>query len=141
MNTAVQKQPFEVEIRLPVRTYDIDFAGIVNNIVYVRWLEDLRLEMLARYFPLAEQLEKGIVPVIVQTKIDYKQPIKIDDHPIGKMWITAMEPLRWCVSAEISVNGKLAACSEQVGVFVNLQNSKLIRMPESLQRKYREFVA
>jgi acyl-CoA thioester hydrolase len=23
-------------------TYEIDFAGVVSNIVYVRWLEDLR---------------------------------------------------------------------------------------------------
>ena len=26
---------------LPIRTYDIDFAGIVSNIVFIRWLEDL----------------------------------------------------------------------------------------------------
>jgi acyl-CoA thioester hydrolase len=52
MNPANQKQPFEVEINLPVRTYDIDFAGVVSNTVYVRWLEDLRLEMLAHHFPL-----------------------------------------------------------------------------------------
>ena len=25
-----------------VMTYDIDFAGIVSNISYIRWLEDLR---------------------------------------------------------------------------------------------------
>jgi len=37
-------RPFLIEVPLPVRTYDIDFAGIVSNIVYIRWLEDLRLE-------------------------------------------------------------------------------------------------
>ena len=141
MDTTAQKQPFEVEIRLPVRTYDIDFAGIVNNIVYVRWLEDLRLEMLARHFPLDEQLKNGIAPVIVQTKIDYKQPIKISDVPIGKMWIEIMESVRWTVNAVISVNGKVAALGEQVGIFVDLQNNKPIRMPERLKQKYQEFVA
>jgi acyl-CoA thioester hydrolase len=141
MDTVPQKQPFEVEIHLPVRTYDIDFAGVVNNIVYVRWLEDLRLEMLARYFPLDEQLNNGIAPVIVQTKIDYKQPIKISDAPNGKMWIEAMESLRWTVNAEIVVNGKVAAFGEQVGIFVDLQSNKPIRMPEELKQKYHEFVA
>lgn len=141
MNTAPQKQPFEVEIHLPVRTYDIDFAGVVNNIVYVRWLEDLRLEMLACHFPLDEQLKNGIAPVIVQTKIDYKQPIKISDSPSGKMWIKTMESLRWTVNAAIVVNGKVAALGEQVGIFVNLQNNKPIRMPERLKQKYFEFVA
>ncbi|MBW4577164.1 MAG: acyl-CoA thioesterase [Aphanothece sp. CMT-3BRIN-NPC111] len=140
MDTATQKQPFEVEIDLPVRTYDIDFAGVVSNIVYVRWLEDLRLEILARYFPLEEQLNNGIAPVIVQTKIDYKLPIRIGDNPIGKMWLKTMESLRLSVSAEINVNGKVAAFGEQVGVFINLQNNKPIRIPESLKQKYREFV-
>lgn len=141
MDTATQKQPFEVEIYLPVRTYDIDFAGVVSNIVYVRWLEDLRLEMLALHFPLDEQLKNGIAPVIVQTKIDYKQPIKISDTPSGKMWIKTMESLRWTVNAAISVNGKVAALGEQVGIFVDLQNNKPIRMPEALKQKYHEFVA
>lgn len=135
MDAATQKQPFEVEIHLPVRTYDIDFAGVVSNIVYVRWLEDLRLEMLAHYFPLDEQLKHGIVPVIVQTKIDYKQPIKIFDTPSGKMWIKTMESLRLTVNAVITVNGKVSALGEQVGIFVDLQN-KPIRMPEELKQKY-----
>ena len=141
MDAITQKQPFEVEIYLPVRTYDIDFAGVVSNIVYVRWLEDLRLEMLALHFPLDEQLKNGIVPVIVQTKIDYKRPIKISDIPSGKMWIKAMESLRWTVSAAISIDGRVAALGEQVGIFVDSQNNKPIRMPEKLKQKYREFVA
>ena len=141
MDTVLRKQPFEIEIHLPVKTYDIDFAGVVSNIVYVRWLEDLRLEMLARHFPLDEQLKNGIVPVIVQTKIDYKQPIKLSDQPRGKMWIKTMASLRWSVIAEITVNNKIAALGEQVGVFVNLQNSKPIRMPEGLKQKYHAFAA
>jgi acyl-CoA thioester hydrolase len=141
MDTVPQSQPLEVEIDLPVRTYDIDFAGVVSNIVYVRWLEDLRLEMLARYFPLGEQLQKRIAPAIVQTKINYKQPIKISDFPKGKMWVEAMESLRWTVNAEIVVNGKVAALGQQVGIFIDLQNNKPIRMPEGLQQKYRESLA
>ncbi len=140
MEAASPQQPFEVEIHLPVRTYDIDFAGVVNNIVYVRWLEDLRLEMLSRHFPLTEQLKNGIAPVILQTKIDYKHPIEIADSPHGKMWIETMESLRWTVNAEIIVNGKIAAIGQQVGVFVNLENKKPIRMPAELKQKYLEFV-
>ena len=64
MSQIEQLKPLEVELYLPVRTYDIDFAGIVNNIVYVRWLEDLRLEMLSRFLPLEELLQNGIAPLI-----------------------------------------------------------------------------
>ncbi len=140
MNAVTQKQPFEIELHLPVKTYDIDFAGVVSNIVYIRWLEDLRLEMLARHFPLDELLKNGIAPVIVQTKIDYKQSIRLSDQSNGKMWIKTMGSLRWVVNAEIFVNGKVAALGEQVGVFVDLQNHKPIRMPEGLRQKHREFI-
>jgi len=136
MNLERQKQPFEVEIPFSVKTYDIDFAGIVSNIVYVRWLEDLRLEMLARYFPLDEQLGEGIVPVIVQTKIDYKQPIRLFDQPRGRMWMQSLDSLRWTVKAEISVNDKASALGEQMGVFVNLQNNRPIRVPQRLQLEF-----
>ena len=143
MDAAVQKQPLEVEIYLPVKTYDydIDFAGVVSNIVYVRWLEDLRIEMLDRHFPLGDLLNHGIAPIIVQTKIDYKESIKLSDKPSGKMWIKAMEAVRWSVSAEISMNNKVAAFGEQVGIFVNVQNNKPVRIPAGLKQKYLKFVA
>ena len=41
---------------LPIRTYDIDFAGIVSNIVFIRWLEDLRLGLLDQAYPLIRAL-------------------------------------------------------------------------------------
>ncbi len=141
MSTSNQKQPFEIQVQLPVRTYDIDFAGVVNNIVYVRWLEDLRLEMLTRHFPLDEQLKNGIAPVIVKTTVDYKRPIKLSDSPSGKMWIKTIEAVRWTINAVIAVDGNVVALGEQVGIFVDLQNNRPIRMPEVLKQKYQGFVA
>lgn len=137
LNTSLK--PFEIEINLPVRTYDIDFAGIVNNIVYVRWLEDMRLEMLSRHFPLDEQIKNGIAPVIMHTKIDYKQPIKLFDLPNGRMWMQGLESLRWTVQGIIAVNGKVSAIAEQMGVFVDLRTNKPIRMPQALRQKYIAF--
>ena len=52
-----------------------------------------------------------------------------------------MESLRWTVNAAIVVNDKVAAIGEQVGIFVDVQSYKPIRMPEGLKQKYQEFVA
>jgi acyl-CoA thioester hydrolase len=67
--------PFETSLSLTVRTYDIDFAGIVSNIVFIRWLEDLRCEILVNHLSIADQLQNGIAPLLIQTKIDYKKSI------------------------------------------------------------------
>jgi acyl-CoA thioester hydrolase len=141
MNEIERKKPLEVELQLPVRTYDIDFAGIVSNIVYVRWLEDLRLEMLDCFLPIAEQLQNGIAPLLLQTKIDYKQAIQIADRPIGKMWVESLESLRWNVSAEISHAGKISAIAQQTGIFINLETKRPIRIPDRLQQQYQDSIA
>ncbi|MEE9465669.1 MAG: thioesterase family protein, partial [Candidatus Neomarinimicrobiota bacterium] len=67
-------QPFEIELPLEIKSYDIDYAGVVSNIVYVRWLEDLRGAMLSRHLPLDRMLDSGVLPAVAQTRIDYKAP-------------------------------------------------------------------
>jgi acyl-CoA thioester hydrolase len=140
MGDILSSKPLAVELQLPVRTYDIDFAGIVSNIVYVRWLEDLRLEMLSRFLPLEEQLQNGIAPLILQTKIDYKQAIQIADRPIGKMWVESLESLRWIVSADIAIAGKTSAIAQQTGIFINIATKRPIRIPARLQQQYDESI-
>ena len=61
----VTKRPLLIERPIVVRTYDIDFANIVHNIVYFRWLEDLRSEILADVLPIDEILTTGISPIPV----------------------------------------------------------------------------
>ena len=141
MSTTLPSNPLAVELQLPVKTYDIDFAGIVSNIVYVRWLEDLRIEIMNRFFPLEEQLQNGIAPIVLQTKIDYKQAIQMADRPIGKMWVESLESLRWIVSAEIIIAGKISAIAQQTGIFINIENKRPIRIPARLQQQYDESVA
>ncbi|MBD2529811.1 acyl-CoA thioesterase [Nostoc flagelliforme FACHB-838] len=129
-------RPLEVVLEIPVRTYDIDFMGIVSNIVYIRWLEDLRLKFLDEHWQLNQQIEQGYAPVLAGTEIEYKRPIKIIDKVIGRLWLGNIGRLKWTVQAEILSNNKLAAVANQKGGFVSLQNNRLIPIPEELQKKY-----
>jgi acyl-CoA thioester hydrolase len=136
-----QPKPLEIELMLPVKTYDIDFAGIVSNIVYVRWFEDMRLAMLDHSFPLEEQMAAGFAPIVLQTKIDYKQSIVLGDRPIGKMWVESLESLRWVVSAEIVTGDKISAIGQQMGIFLNLETKKPIKIPERMKQSYAAAIA
>ena len=71
-----------IQMKIKVRTYDIDSAGHVSNIVYFRWLEDLRLQLFEEYFSLRSFVEKGYTPVLAASSIEYKRPIKLFDEPI-----------------------------------------------------------
>jgi acyl-CoA thioester hydrolase len=129
----------EVELAIPVRTYDIDFAGIVSNIVYIRWLEDLRLKFLHEHLPINEQIEQGYFPILAGTEIEYKRPVKLIDQVIGRLWISSLGRLKWTVQAEILANNVIAAVATQKGAFVSSQNNRPVRVPEKLQQKYLDY--
>ncbi|MBD0262424.1 MAG: acyl-CoA thioesterase [Tolypothrix sp. T3-bin4] len=132
-------RPLEVEIAIPVRTYDIDFVGIVSNIVYIRWLEDLRLKFLDEHWQLDKQMEQGYAPILAGTEIEYKRPIKLIDKVIGRLWVSNLGRLKWTVQAEILSNNEVAAIATQKGAFISLQNNRPIPIPEELYKKYSEF--
>ena len=133
-------RPFEVTLPFVVKTYDIDFSGVVSNTVYVRWLEDLRLELLQTYFPLEKQLEKGFAPVLLQTRIDYKKPVKLFDKPIGRLWMHALGKIKWTVAAEITAGGNIVTAAEQTGIFVSTSRWRPIPIPKEFAEKYQEFL-
>jgi acyl-CoA thioester hydrolase len=130
----------EVELVIPVRTYDIDFVGIVSNIVYIRWLEDLRLKFLDEHWQLEQQLQQGYAPVLAGTEIAYKRPIKLVDKVIGRLWLSNLGRLKWTVQAEILANNELAAVATQKGAFVSLENGRPVPIPAEFKNKYSEIL-
>jgi acyl-CoA thioester hydrolase len=135
----MKQQPFEVALDLPIKTYDIDFAGIVSNIVYIRWLEDLRLKMLESYLPLEQLMAREHCPIINSTEIQYKKALRMFDRPVGKMWMSQLGRSRCTLQAEIFLGQEIAATATQVGFFMSLESMRPIAMPEELKHIYTEY--
>jgi acyl-CoA thioester hydrolase len=138
MSPSSAKERLGVHVPLRVKPYDIDVLGIVSNIVYVRWMEDLRLAMLDAYLPLDQQMADGYLPAILKVEIDYKRPIQLHDELVGFMWLSGLQKLRYEVTAEFRANGHLAAVGRQEGCFVSLKTKKPVRPPAKLVAMYRE---
>jgi acyl-CoA thioester hydrolase len=136
-NSANTRRPLAVSAAIRVQGYDVDFAGIVSNIVYVRWLEDLRYQVLETYYPLRQLLAEGLAPVLARTEIDYRRPIRHFDRVEGHMWLSALPAPRWVLSAEFYANGKRAARAQQTGVFVSTSTLRPAPMPEQLLAHWR----
>src|SRR6478672_37338 len=100
---------------LPIRTYDIDFAGIVSNIVFIRWLEDLRLSLMDQAYPLIRALADDVAPILLSTRINYRRPVTIADPLIGRIRVAGLNRVRWRLTAEFRVDGTLHAEAEQEG--------------------------
>lgn len=121
------------DIPIRVNGYDIDFAGIVSNIVYIRWLEDIRTRWCDRFSPLSQMFAEGYCPIVLQTKIDYRVALRMGDIPTGQIAMTLDGRLRWKAQFLISVNGKAAAEAEQMGVFIRLSDSKPLPIPAAFR--------
>jgi acyl-CoA thioester hydrolase len=131
-------KPLEVTLDLSIKTYDIDFAGIVSNIVYIRWLEDLRLKMLEFYFPIEKLMARGYCPTVNSTEIKYQKALRLGDRPVGKMWMSQLGRLRCSVQAEIYLGGEIAAIATQVGFFMSLETMRPMAIPEEIKNIYAE---
>jgi acyl-CoA thioester hydrolase len=132
INSPALGRPLAVSAPIKVQGYDVDFAGIVSNIVYIRWLEDLRYLVLDTYLPLAGLLAEGMAPVLARTEIDYRRPIKHFDTVQGHMWLAELNGPRWVLAAEIHANGKRAAQARQTGVFVSTTTLRPVPLPAPL---------
>jgi acyl-CoA thioester hydrolase len=119
---------------LPIRTYDIDFAGIVSNIVFIRWLEDLRLGLMDQAYPLLRALAEDIAPILLSTRIDYRRPVRIVDPLVGRMRVAGLTRARWRLEAEFAVRGAVHAEAEQEGLFMRLSTRRPIAIPEPIRR-------
>jgi acyl-CoA thioester hydrolase len=125
-----------VERALPVRTYDIDFAGVVSNIVFVRWLEDLRLAMLEEAYPIARALSEDVAPILLETRISYERPVTIGDALTGRRWVTEMGRVKWHVAAEFVVRAAVHARASQTGLFIRLSTRRPIAPPLPLRQAF-----
>ena len=129
----MERRALLIERPIVVRTYDIDFANIAHNIVYFRWLEDLRSEVLVDVLPIDEILATGISPILVESAIEYKWPVRIGDAPLGRMWVADLSRTRWTLAAEIVVGERVCAAARQSGYFADLKTMRPVRVPEKLR--------
>ena len=72
MSASVQ---FPITIDVPVAWGEQDLFGHVNNIVYFRYFESVRMHFLDRIGALRSHQEKGIGVILASTTCDFKKPI------------------------------------------------------------------
>ncbi len=137
--THKDRKPLLVELDFRVKTYDIDFAGHVSNIVYIRWLEDLRFALLDAYYPLQPQIEAGFAPILVRTNIQYRRSIKLFEPVRGRMWVQSVGGAKALLSAQIVVNEEVCADVLQEGVFADLKTGRPMRIPEAFRNLYEKW--
>lgn len=76
-------EPFELS--LAIAPGDIDALGHVNNIVYLRWVQDAATAHWRAAAPHADQ--EALVWVVVRHEIDYLRPARSGDDIVARTWV------------------------------------------------------
>jgi acyl-CoA thioester hydrolase len=87
---------------VPLRWADMDAFGHVNNVVYLRYLQEARVDMLFVHAPEqgAEQLARGVV--VRQHEIGYRLPLHFRPAPIRvETWVTEVRPASFELGYEV----------------------------------------
>jgi len=87
-DTRQQPQPYAFSLELPVRDYELDSEGIVNNAVYLHYLEHTRHAFVKQAgIPFADMTASGMVPVVRRIEADYLTPLRSGDVMVSSLWI------------------------------------------------------
>jgi acyl-CoA thioester hydrolase len=88
---------------------DIDEMGHVNNVVYLRWVQDVAEAHWKNAAP--EELRSKYAWVVLRHEIDYKSPAVLNDLLIGTTWVDLPDGARSTRHVEIfnQTTNKLSA--------------------------------
>ena len=73
------------ELPIAVQPDDIDRLGHVNNVVYLRWIQDAAIAHWRVLATPAQQTE--VAWVVVRHEIDYKRPVRLGDGVVARTWV------------------------------------------------------
>ena len=88
--------------RCPLRWADMDSLGHVNNVTYVDYLQEARVDMLRVHAPQAggEQLAEGTV--VVRHEVEFLSPLVFRFEPVLiESWVTRIRAASFTMAYEI----------------------------------------
>ena len=133
----MDKYIFSIDI--PVRNYELDSEGIVNNANYLHYLEYTRHEFCKQAgLSFKGMTDAGIVPVVARIEVDYKTPLHSGDTMTSRLWLE-QKGVRFIFHQDVfnKATGSLAV-SAVVSV-VSIENGRLSRS-EKLTEAFSEYL-
>ncbi len=78
---------------------DIDSLGHVNNVVYVRWIQEIAVAHWQA--AAAPEDQDALLWVVLRHEIDYKRPALLQDELLGMTWVGSASLLKFERHTEI----------------------------------------
>jgi acyl-CoA thioester hydrolase len=89
----INKDKYFFMLEIAVRDYELDSEGIVNNAIYLHYLEHTRHAFVKQEgIPFGSLTSDGLIPVVRRMEIDYHTPLRTGDVMLSRLWIERKGP-------------------------------------------------
>ncbi|MCM1028819.1 MAG: acyl-CoA thioesterase [Pseudoflavonifractor sp.] len=128
------------EMEMDVRDYEVDSQGIVNNAIYLHYLEHSRHMFCERAGTSFRALqERGIDPVLRRVEIEYLTPLRLGDRFVSRLRL-ARRGARFVFHQELFRLPDKAAVAVADATIVCLENGRLTR-GEVLAEAFADYIS
>ncbi|MDT9700189.1 thioesterase family protein [Streptomyces sp. P17] len=119
--------------RCPLRWADMDAYGHVNNVVFLRYLEEARIDFL---FRPDKDFQQG--SVVARHEIDYKRQLVHRHHPVDiELWVTQIRAASFTIAYEVKDDDLVYVRASTVIVPFDFETQR----PRRITAEEREFLA
>jgi acyl-CoA thioester hydrolase len=134
MASDLAQERFELPIQiLPA---DIDMMGHVNNVVYVRWVQDAAT---AHWEAAATpEQQEAVAWVVVRHEIDYKSSARLGDEIIAHTWVGAARRNLFERYTEIVRKSDLKVLSRALSLWcpIDLRTGRVTRVGADIRNRF-----
>ena len=124
------------EVPIEVRPDDIDELGHVNNVVYLRWIQDAAVAHWRARAPAEEQAE--IFWVVSRHEIDYLRPAFLDTEVVARTWVGTARRLEFDRHTELirGSDGKVLVRARTVWVPVDAETLRPTEVSDRIRAQF-----
>ena len=123
-----KKIPYQHKIE--VGGDDIDDLGHVNNVVYVRWVQEVAAAHWEHAAPPV--LKAKYAWVVLRHEIDYKNPAFLKDDITGFTWVGEHHGARFDRFVRIQCENKVLAEAKTSWCLLDAKSFRPIRIPDEI---------
>jgi acyl-CoA thioester hydrolase len=132
-----------VVIELPVVWGEMDAYRHVNNVVYFRYFETVRVEYCRRINWFEYEQETGVGPILASTQARFRRALTYPDRISVAARVISIDADRFTVEHVVASHGQNAITTEGQGVVVSFNHveGKKVPLPEEIRRRIVELEA
>jgi len=114
-----------------VEKNDIDAQGHVNNVAYVRWIQDVAV---AHWFSVTtEETREKLTWIVTRHEIDYKKPAFENEQIVVNTWVGEPTRVSWERFTEITRGESVLVKARSVWCLIDKNKEKPIRITEEIK--------